>query len=605
MKQGGIMGHENITQKAEVLFEVSWEVCNKVGGIYTVVKSKAAQTAHYYKEHYFLIGPYFQNQTSGEFFEEVPLDFCKKPFEELKKEGLVCHYGKWSIPGNPHVILIDFEGFRYRVNDIKKELWENYKIDSLRAGGDYDEPVTWAYAAGKLIESLSKVLNKKIVAQFHEWLSGVALLYIKSRKLPIGTVFTTHATTLGRTLAGNNIDLYNMWDKIDADKEVYKFGVESKHFVEKQSAQNAEVFTTVSEITGMEAEHFLGKKADVLLLNGLDIEKFPTSEETAIKHRLQRERMRQFLLYYFFPYYTFDLQETLFYFIAGRNEFHAKGIDVFIKSLGLLNKKMREVGHKKTIVAFLWIPANISNIKPEILENKTYFQDVKDSLEDIKDEIHSNILYSVISNQKITNNTLFDKEFLSGVKNKLNRFYKKGLPPVSTHDLYEKEDTIIRALKEAGLTNKQEDPVKVVYYPIYLSGADRLLNLDYYESMTGSHLGIFPSYYEPWGYTPLEGGALGIASVTTDLAGFGRYIQKQSEKKKNPGIFVMNRLGKSDDDAVRQLLEIMFNYSNLSTNDRIANKTQAREVASATDWKIFITNYIEAHNMALDRVHQK
>lgn len=590
-----------VPTKAKYLFEVSWEVCNKVGGIYTVVKSKAAQITNYYKENYFLIGPYFTKQLN-EFSEEIPKDFFKVPFNELKKEGIVCHCGKWLIEGQPNVILVDFESFKEKANEIKRELWEDYKIDSLRAAYDYTEPVVWSYAVGKLIEKLAGILkNKKVVAHFHEWLSGAALLYLKKKKANVGTVFTTHSTVLGRTLASSNVDLYGVWGKINADEEVYKYFIEPKHQIEKQAALNSDVFSTVSEITAMEAEHLLGKKADILLMNGLDIEKFPTFEEIVIKHRIQRERIREFLLYYFLPYYDFDIKETLFYFLAGRYEFRDKGIDIFIKALGMLNKRMKESGHKKTIIAFIWVPANIRNIKPELLESKTYYQDIKDALEDVTEDVNKNILYSVISNKKITKSSLFDKNFLLEMKNKINRFNKRGNPSLPTHDLYESNDAITKALKESNLNNNKEDPVKVVYYPIYLSGADGLLNLNYYEAMQGSHLGVFPSYYEPWGYTPLEAGALGVSSVTTDLAGFGRFFYKEPQKE-NPGIFVLKRFGKSEENVVKQLVKIMLDFSNLSRHDRIANKIQARKIASTADWKILIKNYIQAHNMAVERV---
>ena len=592
-------------KKADILFEVSWEVCNKVGGIYTVVKSKAAKTVETYGNDYFMIGPYFASKAIGQIEEEPPNDLCKAAFEELKKAGIICHFGRWLTEGFPSVILIDFVNYKGRVNDIKRELWEWYKIDSLRAQGDYDEVVIWAYTAGILIEKLSHCYNdKKIVAQFHEWLSGVGLLYLKKKNVKISTVFTTHATVLGRTLASGNIDLYNIWDKINPDKEVYKYNVESKHLVEKNSAAFADVFTTVSEITGMEAEHLLKKKPDVLLPNGLDIGKFPTFEEVVIKHRLQRDRIREFMLYYFFPYSTFNPKETLIFFIAGRYEFHDKGIDIYIKALGRLNDKLKQSKGRKTIIAFIWVPANFRNIKTEILENKTLYQDIKDALEEVKDEVEKEIVHSLVSSKKITNETLFDNEFLTAMKIKVARFIKKGKPPLSTHDLYDENDTILNAIRSAGLNNDEQDRVKIIDYPIYLSGADGLLNLDYYEAMQGSHLGIFPSYYEPWGYTPLEAGALGVSSVTTDLAGFGRYFCKECPSQGDtPGIYVLKRLDKSDDDVVNQLVEVMLGFVNLSKEDRIANKLEARKVASMADWKIFISNYISAHNSAVEKVY--
>ena len=592
-------------KKADILFEVSWEVCNKVGGISTVVMSKAAKMIEAYGEGYFMVGPYFASKAMGHFQEEIPNELCKQAFEELNKIGILCHYGKWLIESSPQVILIDFENYRHRANEIKKELWDWYKIDSLRAPDDYDEPVVWAYAAGMLLERLSKcAAEKKIVAHFHEWLSGAGLLYLKKKNVKVAAVFTTHATVLGRALASSNAELYSIWDKINPDQEVYKYNVESKHLVEKNSAAFADVFTTVSEITGMEASYLIKKKPDILLPNGLDISKFPSFEEVVIKHKLQRDRIREFMLNYFFPYYTFDPKETLIYFLAGRYEFHDKGIDIYIKALGKLNEKMRQTKLKKTIVAFIWVPANFRNIKPEILENKTLFQDIKDALEENMGDVEKNIIYSFVSGKKIANDTLFEDDFLTEMKIRVSRFVKKGKPPAATHDLYNENDEILRAIGAAGLKNEGSDPVKIIFYPIYLSGADGLLNLDYYEAMQGSHLGVFPSYYEPWGYTPLEAGALGVSSVTTDLAGFGRYFCAECMQEDTPGIYVLKRLNKSDEDVVSQLVDVMFKFANFSKEERTANKLQARKVASMADWKIFVKNYIAAHDLAVERAYK-
>ena len=592
-------------KKADVLLEVSWEVCNKVGGIYTVVKSKSAKMFEVYGSNFFMIGPYFASKAIGQFEEELPQDECKAAFEELKKEGIICHFGKWLIEGKPKVILIDFVNYMRRLNEIKREMWDWYRIDSLRSPADYDEPLVWAYTTGMLIEKMVSGFNdKKVVAQFHEWLSGAGILYMKRKKIKAGTVFTTHATTLGRTLANSNIDLYNVWDKINPDQEAYKYNVEAKHGVEKNSAVFADVFTTVSEITGMEASYFLKKKPDVLLPNGLDISKFPTFEEIIIKHKLQRDRIREFMLYYFFPYYTFDPKETLIYFIAGRYEFHDKGIDIYIKALGKLNERLKQSKSKKTIIAFIWVPANFRNIKPQMLENKTLYQDIKESLEEVADDVEKNIIYSFVSEKKIQMENIFDDDFLAEMKIKISRFVKNGLPPVSTHDLYDSNDMILKAISSANLKNKHDDPVKIVYYPIYLSGADGLLNLNYYEAMQGSHLGVFPSYYEPWGYTPLEAGALGVSSVTTDLAGFGRFFCAECAQTETPGIFILKRLNKNDDFVVNELVEVMEKFARLTREERTANKLQARQTASLADWRIFISNYTDAHELAVEKTYK-
>ncbi len=590
---------EKTKPKADFLFEISWEVCNKVGGINTVIKSKAAKMIEHYNHNYCMIGPFFPSKTS-EFEETLPREDIKKAFEELKKEGVTCHYGKWLIESKPQTILIDFPRDYNKINAIKWELWEKFKIDSLRAGYDYDEPLLWGYYVGKLLEKLSG-LKKRVVAHFHEWLSGSAILYLKEKNVNIATVFTTHATVLGRTLASNNIDFYSIWDMINKNEEIYKFWVESKHLLESASANNADVFTTVSEITAMEAENFLNKKPDIISPNGLDIEKFPTFEEATIQHRKNREKIREFLLYYFFPYYSFDLENTLFYFLTGRHELRDKGIDIFISSLGRLNKILKQKRSNKTIVAFVWVPANIKGIKPELLENRTFFKDIKDIIDDETENIKHRIIYNIVSEKRISERKIFNKSDLLEIKKKVVRLKKEGLPPIITHELYDENDDILNKIKETKLKNSKEDRVKIIFYPIYLSGADGLLDLSYYEAIGGCHLGIFPSFYEPWGYTPLEASTLGISSITTDLAGFGRYIKNLPKSPKNPGIYIIKRFKKRDEEIIRELTKIMWDYTKLSKQDRIANRMEARRLASTADWKFFIKKYIEAHNLAIKR----
>ncbi|MBW3018574.1 hypothetical protein KY329_00105 [Candidatus Woesearchaeota archaeon] len=597
-------------KKADFLFEVSWEVCNKVGGIYTVITSKAGPAIREYGEGYFLIGPYFPKKAYGVFEEEPIPEVYSAIFEKLKSEGLEIHYGTWLTKGNPKVFLIDFTDFTKNKDGIKTALWDWYQIDSLNTEYfDFDEPIIWSFAVGKLLEELSKIhQGKNIVAQFHEWLCAAGLFYLRHNNLPIATVFTTHATTLGRALAIHDRDLYRDLDSLNPDEEAKKLGpsVFAKYLTEKQAAHNAHVFTTVSEITGIEAEKILGRKPDVLLFNGLDMSKFPTFEESSVRHRFFKQRIKQFLMYNFFPYYTFDLGNTLIYFIAGRYEYRDKGIDVFIKALAKLNDELKQdKSFKKTIVAFFWIPANVKAIHPELLQNRTLFFDVKDSVDDNIDLIKNRVINLLITKSQIDAKTLFGSEFYEELRPKILRIAqsRKGPPPVSTHELYnEGSDQIMRALLDSGLDNSEDDVVKIVYYPIYLTGADGLLDTSYYESMIGSDLGVFPSYYEPWGYTPLEAAALGISSLTTDLAGFGRYICKDcSLETKYPGIFVLPRFQKSNEEITESLVKMMKTFASFSAKERTENKIAAQKIATTCDWNIFFGHYIEAYNLALDR----
>ena len=595
---------KNIKPKADMVFEASWEVCNKVGGIFTVLSSKARHMEKQYKNSYCLIGPYFSEKSRGVFKEESIPEIYKQMYDKLKAEGIICHFGSWLIEGGPKVILIDFKGLWPRSDDIKKQLWENFQLDSLNSPHDFDEPVLWSWAIGIMIDEISKIHNdKKIVVQAHEWLSGATVLYLKKINSNVSTVFTTHATTLGRTLAGHGVDFYSHLDQIDYEQEAYKYGVQAKHNMEKLSAAYADAFTTVSQVTATEAEHILGKKVDIVLPNGLDMSEFPSFEETALKHKQYRNKLREFVLYYFFPYYKIDLENTLFYFTASRYEFHNKGLDIYIDSLGKLNEKLKKSKSKKTVVSFFWVPTGINGIKPEIIEAREAFRDIKDLLEEEKEDIKENLLYTLTSQDKISEKTIFDEGFVLKVKRKLLRLRSKsGNAPLSTHDIVKPEnDPILRAFKKAGLENKKEDRVKVIFYPIYLTGADGLGDLDYYQSIQASHFGIFPSYYEPWGYTPLETAALGVASLTSNLSGFGKYCFDNLEKKKDPGVYILDIENKKKDEMINDFVDVLYKYTQFTKKKRIDNKIQARKVAFMADWKNFAVHYVEAHNLAIEK----
>ena len=593
--------------KADFLFEASWEVCNKVGGIYTVVRSKITPTKDYYGENYFLVGPYIPENAHGEFEQKVPPDYLEGPFSNLKRMGIICHYGLWLVPGTPHTILIDFHSFFSSKNDIKKELWEGFGVDSLGTDfNDFDIPIIWSYAVGLMLKEIKEVMpEKKIVAQFHEWLAGAGLLHLKKNNIKIGTVFTTHATMLGRTLASQDVNIYSLLDQLKPEEEARKNGIISKFHMERECAKATDVFTTVSEITALEAEKLLGRKPDVVLANGLDMDKFATFDELMIKHRFFKNKIKEFLSYYFFPYYKFDMAETQLFFTCARYEFHTKGLDILIKALAVLNRQLKEEKSNKTIVTFFWIPGNIRGIKPEIIKDKTQYFDLKESIEENLSDIRERILNLIVTDKKITEETLFDEDVNLIINKKLKTLKKEGTPPLCTHNLFnEDQDAILNGFRQAGLLNKEEDRVKVIFYPIYLTGADSLLDTAYYESMLGSNLGIFPSYYEPWGYTPFEAAALACPSITTDLAGFGRFIEPKVDPK-SPGIIVINRLNKDEDDIVKELGDKMKWFVDIPRAERVQNRISAKALAGLADWRILIGNYITAHNMAMDNVLKK
>lgn len=592
---------------ADFVFEMAWEVCNKVGGIYTVLYSKASRMIEVYDGNYYCVGPYFQDKVQGEFEEINPPEWLQKIFDELAaKESIYCHFGKWLIKESPWAILVDFKDFWPRADEIKKKLWEDFQIDSWQTGIEFTEPVVFSTACGKLLEKICQAKNQeKIVCHFHEWLSGAGLLYLKKVKVKAGLVFTTHATTLGRTMIFNGLNFYDNLEQIDPEKEALRLGVGSKHQMEKASAQNCDVFTTVSEMTAIEAEKFLGRLPDVLLPNGLDAEKFLNFEELTLRHKFQRNRLREFLIFYFFPYYSFDLQDTLLYFISGRYEFHGKGVDIFIQALANLNQQLIKEKSNKTVVAFFWVPGDIRGVKPEILANREFFQDIKDSLDEIEEETEDKLFFALATGQEFSEKTIFSKDFLFEVRKKLLKLKKKNtLPPLCTHELglSESQDPILRTCQELGLDNRKENRVKIIFYPSYLSGHDGLSNLNYDESVQACHLGVFPSFYEPWGYTPLETAALGVSSVATDSGGFGRFCLNLTRDKKNPGIFILERFGKTDEQASVNLFDVLWRFTQFSKKERVDNKIGARTLAAFADWKILIDNYIKAHNMAVKKL---
>jgi len=323
-----------------------------------------------------------------------------------------------------------------------------------------------------------------------------------------------------------------------------------------------------------------------------------------VRHTFFKSKIKEFCMYYFFPYYQFDLNNTLFFFLAGRYEFHDKGIDIYVKALAELNRRMQSEDSKKNVVAFIFVPGNVKGIKESLLENKTFYDDLVSTIDEDLPSIKNRITASLISKVELTKQALFTEDQLQDLKRKIMKLSRQGKAPVVTHDLYdENTDIIVQTLYTEGLDNGPEDKVKVVFYPIYLSGADTLLNTTYYESMHGCHLGVFPSFYEPWGYTPLEAGALGVPSVTTDLAGFGRFVCAEcAEEEETSGIFVLKRFGKSDQDVIKQLTDRLYSYTFLAIDQRVQTKINARAIAERADWKNFITYYIEAHNLALSRL---
>ncbi|HIH49065.1 TPA: hypothetical protein HA296_05685 [Candidatus Woesearchaeota archaeon] len=587
---------------AHTAFEICWEVCNKVGGIFTVISSKAELMEHSFDDYY-LIGPYFKDKVIGQFVEEKVPANLKPVFDAMRKKEVTPHFGSWLIEGTPKTILLDFDQLKEATDYIKKRLWEMYKIDSLGAGYDFNEVITWAWGAGMFLEQFATTTTDQITAQFHEWISGAGLLYLRSVNSPVKTIFTTHATMLGRVLGSQNINVAQLSQdelaRLNPTGKAYESHIQEKHTTEKACAINAHVFTTVSETTAQEAKILLGKEVDVVLPNGLHLSRFPTFEESASYHKRYKEKLKEFVMSQFFPHYTFDIENTLFYSILGRYEMHVKGIDTFISSLKILNDQLMADPQSPTIVALIFVPAGHRGIDPEVIDKKLKFNDIRSSVYDVQDDVLHNLLISSILEKNVCYDQLIPEKVSPELKRKLLAFKKAGNPRIATH-LIDMNDSILHMLLENGLDNRKENKVKMIFYPSYLTGVDGLLDLGYYETIHACHLGVFPSFYEPYGYTPLESAALSVAAITSDLSGFGKYIADKVPQK-NPGIYILKREGKSDDEAVKSMAKIMLKFSMMSKTDRIEEKIHAHEVARYADWKQLIAMYVKAHQIALKR----
>ena len=596
-----------VEAEASTVFECSWEVCNKVGGIYTVIESKALHMLKYY-EDYYTIGPYFKDKCETEFKEEDPPKLWKDIFYDLSSEsGIICHYGTWLIEGEPKAILLEFYSLKDKINYLKKYYWDNYKIDSLYSSWEFEEPMIWSYATALLVDKYQKKTSKKnIIGHFHEWLSGFGLLHLKKINSLVKNVFTTHATILGRTLSSKGIDIYSSLDKINAEVEARKAGIIDKFTIERASALNADCFTTVSEITAKETEYFFGKLPDVLTLNGFNADQFPTIEETSLMHLYARRKLRDYITYHFFPYYPITLKHNLIFSVCGRPEIKNKGIDIFIKALGKLNNYLKENPFgERTITAFFWPLQNNNGPKIELMQSKDYFRQIKEYIEQHSENIINDILYDVLNDRPIKIDTSINEKFLTNMRKKHYLLKRQGNPLICSYNISNDND-ILQLLKQAGLDNSKETPVKVIYYPADLNNDSLLLNLDLYDAIAGCHLTVLPSYYEPWGYTPLESIAVGVPTITTDLSGFGRFMKKKKkDNEKREGVFILERYQKSEEEVINKLFQFLKQFSELKHYERVQEKIKAKELSFLLDWNQLIENYISAHNFAISKTKKE
>ena len=528
--------------KPDYLFEVSWEVCNKVGGIYTVIATKALHIQAELGRHHILIGPdvWMHRAENPDFLEDPTLFSSWK--RQAATEDLRVRIGRWNIPGKPIAILVDFKHYLPQADDILTGFWKDFGVDSISGNWDYKENALFGWAAGKTIESFWNYNlqgTEKVVAQFHEWQTGAGVLQLKRSGIPVATAFTTHATMMGRCIAGNNLPLYDAISSYDGDQMASRFGVVAIHSLEKKSAQNADVFTTVSDITARECKQFHGREVDVVTPNGFENSFTPASDEQYnALHDAARERLQAVAS-------AMSAEEVpsnaIYIGIGGRYEFRNKGIDVFIDALDKLNRSGYE---GRSIQAFIMIPSG--HYGP----NKDY-------------------------------------------------------PTQVSHYLQNAEyDTITRRFRETGLINSLGDKVKVYFIPSYLNGNDGVFNMPYYDLLCGMDLALFPSYYEPWGYTPLEALAFRVPTLTTSLAGFGLWV-RDHYKKEHPGITVLDRTDSNYAEVVDGVVDRIREIAALELPQRDLYRENAREVAQIALWDNQIEYYQKAYAIALEKVQER
>lgn len=534
----------------DMIFETSWEVCNKIGGIYTVLSTKALTLQNLYKDKTIFIGPdVWTEENPSPYFSEVPS--LLRPWRDKAElpEGISVRIGRWNIPGKPIVVLVKFDAM-YKIKDYYYgEMWERYGVDSLHAYGDYDEACAFSLAAGMVIESIcnyKRTRHKSIVAHFDEWTTGMGLLYVNWKLPKVGTIFTTHATSIGRSICGNGKPLYDYMKGYNGDQMAQELNMQSKHSLEKAAAHNADCFTTVSDVTAAECEQLLDKRPDIVTPNGFQ----PDAILTKARMRKAREVAREAMLNVGSAMVGRKLPvDTFIAATSGRCEYRNKGIDVFLDAA----KRLEQDGVAKQMLLYVLVPAWS-----------------KEARQDVRDAVAAG-----------TNPGVAD--------------------PAITHTLNNPDsDQIINRIHQLGLSSDRGSNVQVIYVPCYLNGDDGIFNMQYYDMLAGMDATAFPSYYEPWGYTPLESVAYGVPTVTTSLSGFGQWVLSTSASDfEQSGVVVIPRSDSDYHSVVEKLASSLRHLAGADADTRDKISKAARSTADKALWDYFIVYYVEAFKKAL------
>ncbi|HUU91092.1 MAG TPA: glycogen synthase [Phycisphaerae bacterium] len=586
-----------------LLCEVAWEVCQQLGGIYTVIRSKVPCMVKRWGLRYVLVGAYNPSTTPAEFEACPPDGPAGEAVTRLRDMGFEVHYGTWLITGRPRAVLLNPRSVSDRLSDIKYALWEHHRISLPGDDSLIDDVVAFGFLVGQFFRALTGTpgAGRPVIGHFHEWMAGSAIPELRRSGLPMAIVFTTHATQVGRAMAANDPTFYDRLPTVDRLDTARRYAVEPKAELERAAAHGAHVFTTLSDITAYECEHLLGRKPDMLLPNGLNIERFVAIHEFQNLHRQYKEQIHQFVMAHFFPSYTFDLDRTLYVFSAGRYEPRNKGYDLVIEALARLNREMKRAGTDRTVVLFLVTKRPFKSINPDVLRSRAVMEEMRRNCDQIKDQVGERLFTATAAGRTPDFNSLADETLLLRLRRVTHAWKTRRLPRIVTHDLLDEADDVLQAIHGAMLFNVADDPVKVVYHPDFITSSDALFGMDYDQFVRGCHLGIFPSWYEPWGYTPLECVALGVPAITSDLAGFGTYLLEHVPDYEQRGLFVVRRRGRSDEDAVGDLTNHLVEFLKMDRRQRIAQRNRVESLAEHFGWKNLGRHYAEAHDMALER----
>ena len=548
-----------IKNSPEFIFESSWEVCNKVGGIYTVLSTRAKTLQDTLEDKVIFIGPDFWKGKKNPLFKEDSKLF-KSWKQTAQEEGLQVRIGRWNIPGKPIAILVDFMPYFSIKEKIYTDLWNDYQVDSLHAYGDYDEASMFSYAAGLVVESFYhhelETKYNNIIYQAHEWMTGLGALYINKNVPQIATIFTTHATSIGRSIAGNHKPLYQYLSAYNGNQMAQELNMQSKHSIERETAHHVDCFTTVSEVTNQECIELLDKEADVILMNGFEKNFVPVKTTFAKKRKAARAKLREVAGALLGTEFSDDVMIVA---TSGRYEYKNKGIDVYLEAL---HRLVNEQNLNKEVLAFIQVPAWVAGAREDLQE-------------------------------------------------RLNSGKKFDTPlewPMLTHWLHEmSQDNVVNELKRNNMWNRPEDKVKVIFVPCYLDGADGIFNLHYYDLLIGNDLTIYASYYEPWGYTPLESVAFHVPCITTSLSGFGMWVNQLLGKKARltDGVEVIERTDYNFSEVADAIKNAIIEYASYNEIETETIRQRALNISEHALWKHFIKYYYQAYDLALGKTKER